>query len=78
MKKTEYLAVHKYLFLKKEANYGIKTELMEVYGDSASSLSTMKYWTAEFKHRHTSIFDVKIVQVIQMRFSEITETLHDI
>lgn len=49
MEKIEYRAVRKYLFLKNETNDEIKTEFSEVYGYFAPSLSTNKYWTAEFK-----------------------------
>lgn len=53
----EYRAVIRFLFLKKKTNDEINTELKDVYGESAPSLSTIKYWTAEFKRGRTSIFD---------------------
>lgn len=57
MNKIEYRAVIRFLFLKKKTNDEIKIELDDVYGDSAPSLSTIKYWTAEFKRGRTIIFD---------------------
>lgn len=44
MNKIEYRAVIRFLFLKKKTNDEIKIELDDVYGDSAPSLSTIKYW----------------------------------
>ncbi|XP_030751041.1 protein GVQW3-like [Sitophilus oryzae] len=57
MNEIEYRAVIRFLFLKKKTNDEIKIELDDVYGDSALSLSTIKYWTAEFKRGRTIIFD---------------------
>lgn len=37
-----------------------KTDFTKVYGDSAASLSTTKFWTAKIKRGHTSIFVVQI------------------
>jgi len=57
MSKIEYRAVIRFLFLKKKSNDEIKNELIEVYGESAPSISTIKYWTAEYRRGRTSIFD---------------------
>ncbi|XP_030750623.1 uncharacterized protein LOC115878306 [Sitophilus oryzae] len=57
MNKIEYRAVIRFLFLKKKTNDEIKIELDDEYGDSAPSLSTIKYWTAEFKRGLTIIFN---------------------
>lgn len=46
----------RYLFLKKKKNDEINTELNYVYGDCASSISTIKYWTVEFKSYRSSIY----------------------
>lgn len=45
--------------MKQKTNDKIKLELREVYGDSVLSLSIIKYWIAEFKHSHRSIYDDK-------------------
>ena len=39
----------KYLFLKGNTPTQIKDELDSVYGDSAPSFTTVKFWAAEFK-----------------------------
>lgn len=49
MEKIEYRAVIKYLQLKGNTPTQIKDELDAVYGDSAPSLTTVKFWAAEFK-----------------------------
>ena len=49
MDKIEYRAVIKYLFLKGNTPAQIKDELDSVYGDSAPSFTTVKFWAAEFK-----------------------------
>jgi len=48
MEKIEYQAVIKYLFLKGMPTQ-IKNKLDAVYGDSAPSFITVKFWAAEFK-----------------------------
>ncbi|GFV72493.1 HTH_48 domain-containing protein [Trichonephila clavipes] len=55
MDKIEYRAVIKYLFLKGNTPTHIKDELDSVYGDSASSFTTVKFWAAEFKRGHQSL-----------------------
>ena len=47
--KIEYRAVIKYLFLKGNTPMQIKVELDSVYGNSARSFTTVKFWAAEFK-----------------------------
>ena len=47
--KIEYRAVIKYLFLKGNTPMEIKDQLDSVYGDSAPSFTTVKFWAAEFK-----------------------------
>ena len=54
MDKIEYRAVIKYLFLKGNMPTQIKDS---VYGDSAPSFTTVKFWAAEFKHGHKSLGD---------------------
>lgn len=44
-----------YLFLKKETNDEINTDLNGVYGNFAPSIATVKYWTAEFKRSYERI-----------------------
>lgn len=39
----------KYLFLKQKINDEIKVEISQVYGDSETSLQTIKYWKSELK-----------------------------
>lgn len=41
----------------KKINDGIKTECTDVYGESAPSSSTIKYWTAELERGCISIID---------------------
>ena len=55
MNKIEYRAVIKYLFLKANMPMQIKDELDSVYGDSASSFTTAKFWAVEFKRGHKSL-----------------------
>ncbi|XP_020296620.1 putative uncharacterized protein FLJ37770 [Pseudomyrmex gracilis] len=57
MEKIEYRAVIKYLFLKGNTPTQIKNELDVVYGDSAPSFTTVKFWAAEFKRGRTSLVD---------------------
>lgn len=57
MDKIEARAVIRYLFLKGKNNEEIKTELDAVYGEPTPSLSTIKYWTAEFRRGRTSLTD---------------------
>ncbi|CAK9796585.1 hypothetical protein ANTQUA_LOCUS798 [Anthophora quadrimaculata] len=55
MEKLEYRAVIKYLFLKGNTPTQIKEELDAVYGNSAASFTTVKFWAAEFKRGRTSL-----------------------
>ena len=57
MEKMEYRAVIKYLFLKDNTPTQIKDKLDSVYGDSAPSFTTVKFWAAEFKRGRTSLKD---------------------
>lgn len=57
MDKIEYRAVIRYLFLKGNTPKKIKHELEAVYGDSAPSFTTVKFWAAEFKRGRTSLGD---------------------
>ncbi|GFX52660.1 HTH_48 domain-containing protein [Trichonephila clavipes] len=57
MDKIEYRAVIKYLFLKGNTPTQIKDELYSVYGDSAPSFTTVKFWAAEFKRCRKSLKD---------------------
>lgn len=60
---TQLLALHR-----------VKAELREVYGDSACSLSIIKYRTAEFKRGHTSIFnEERLGHPIKVTISEMFE-----
>ena len=57
MDKNKYLAVIKYSFLKGDTPTQIKDELDYVYGDSAPSFTTVKFWAAEFMCGHKSLGD---------------------
>ena len=57
MEKIEYRAVINYLFLKGNTPMQIKDKLDAVYGDSAPSFTTVKFWAAEFKRGCTSLGD---------------------
>ena len=64
MDKIEYRAVIKYLFLEGTTPTQIKDELDSVYGDSAPSFTTVKFWAAEFKcgcksMGETNIWDIQ-------------------
>lgn len=51
-------------------------ELKNTYGESANSLSTMKYWTGEFKRSHTSNFGGDCsARPNEVTSSEIIETI---
>src|SRR5436190_6983885 len=56
MDKIEYRAVIKY-FLKGNTPTQIKDELDSVYGYSAPSFTTVKFWAAEFKRGRKSLGD---------------------
>lgn len=45
------------MFLKGSTPTQIKDELETVYGNFASSFTTVKFWPAEFKHGRTSLGD---------------------
>lgn len=53
--KIEYSAVIRYLFLKKNS-IEINTERSDICENCAPSMSTIKYFTPEFKRERTSIF----------------------
>ncbi|GFY15925.1 histone-lysine N-methyltransferase SETMAR [Trichonephila clavipes] len=57
MDKIGYQADIKYLFLKGNTPTQIKDELDSVYGDSAPSFTTVKFWPAEFKRGRKSLGD---------------------
>ncbi|XP_030761217.1 protein GVQW3-like [Sitophilus oryzae] len=57
MDKIEYRAVIKYLVLKGNTSTQIKHELDSVYGVSAPSFTTVKFWAAEFKRGRKSLGD---------------------
>ncbi|XP_065647154.1 protein GVQW3-like [Hydra vulgaris] len=52
-----FRAVIKYLFLKGNTPTQIKDEMVFVYGDSAPSFTTVKFWAAEFKCGRQSLGD---------------------
>ena len=53
----EYRSVIRFFVLKGTSAKDIFDELMAVYGKSATSYTTVKYWTREFKGGRTSVFD---------------------
>ncbi|XP_030760797.1 protein GVQW3-like [Sitophilus oryzae] len=57
MDKIGYRAVIKYLVLKGNTPTQIKHELDSMYGDSAPSFTTVKFWAAEFKRDRKSLGD---------------------
>ena len=57
MDNIEYRTVIKYLFLKGNTPTQIKDELDSVYGDSAPSFTTVKFWPADFKRGRKSLGD---------------------
>ncbi|GFW46496.1 HTH_48 domain-containing protein [Trichonephila clavipes] len=59
MDKIKYRAVIKYLLLKGNTPMQIKDELDSVYGDSAPSFISVKFWAAEFTRGRKSLEDDK-------------------
>ncbi|GFW41870.1 histone-lysine N-methyltransferase SETMAR [Trichonephila clavipes] len=59
MDKNEYRVGIKYLFLKGNMPMQIKYELDSVYGDSAPSFTTVKFWAADFKRGRKRLGDVE-------------------
>ncbi|GFT14209.1 HTH_48 domain-containing protein [Trichonephila clavipes] len=59
MDKIEYRAVVKYFFLKGNTPTQIKEEVDSVYGDSAPSFTTVKFWAAKFKRGRKSLGGVE-------------------
>ncbi|GFU27714.1 HTH_48 domain-containing protein [Trichonephila clavipes] len=57
MNKIEYRNIIKYLFLKGNTPTQFKDELDSVYGDSAPSFITVKFWATEFKCGRKSLGD---------------------
>ena len=57
MEKWEYRAVMKFFQLKGKTPTEIKAELDSVYGNTAPSFTTAKFWAAEFKRSRRSIYD---------------------
>lgn len=65
--------------MKKKTNDAIKSEINAVYGDQAPWLSTIKYWTAEFKRGRTCIYDVdRPGRPIEATTQEIDDKIHDL
>ncbi|GFV57748.1 histone-lysine N-methyltransferase SETMAR [Trichonephila clavipes] len=57
MDQIEYRAIIKYLFLKDNTPTQIQVEMDYVYGDSAPSFATVKFWAAKFKRSRKSLGD---------------------
>ena len=57
MDKLEYRAVIRFLTLKNIGHNDIHNELLNVYGGEAPSLSTVKYWSQQFRLGRKSIHD---------------------
>jgi len=55
--RSEYRAAIKFLTLEKQPANNIYERLVNVYGDSAPSYSTVTRWAAEFKRGRTSLAD---------------------
>jgi len=53
----EYRAIIKFLTLEKQPSNNIYERLVNVYGDSAPSYSTVTRWVAKFKRGRTSLED---------------------
>jgi transposase len=57
MDKIEYHAVIKFFVKEGLTSNEINSNIIKVYGDSSSSFSTIKKWTAKFKRGRTSLED---------------------
>jgi len=57
MEKVQYWSVIRFLFLEGKSRSEIKERLDAVYGDSSSSMATVKNWFNEFQRGRTSVFD---------------------
>ena len=57
MEKEQYRSVIRFLFLEGKSRSEIKERLDTVYGDSSSSMATVKNWFNEFQRGRTSVFD---------------------
>ena len=57
MDKLEYRAVIRFFTLKNLGHNEIHNQLLEVYGNDAPSLSTVKYWSQQFRFGRKSIHD---------------------
>jgi len=55
--RSEYRTVIVFLTLEKQPANNIYERLVNVYGDSAPSYSSVTRWVAEFKHGRTSLED---------------------
>ncbi|KAG5343812.1 SETMR methyltransferase, partial [Acromyrmex heyeri] len=72
------LYIDRFLFLDGKTCEEIKTKLDAVYGNSSSSMTTVRYWFNEFKRDRSSVFDEErpdhSADVIT---EEIVEKVHD-
>ena len=57
MEKEQYRSVIRFLFLEGKSRSEIKERLDTVYGDSSTSIKTVKNWFNEFLRGRTSVFD---------------------
>jgi len=79
MDKIEYRAVTKFFVMKGLKPNEIHSNFVRVYGNSSPSFSTIKKWTAEFKHGRTSLEDDSREGLPKSATTpEIIEKVHDV
>ena len=68
----------RFLFLDGKTCEEIKTKLDAVYGNSSSSITTVRYWFNEFKRGRSSVFDKECPgRPADVITEEIVDKVHD-
>jgi transposase len=76
--KIEYCAVINFFLKEGLTPNEIYSKFLKVYGDSSPLISTIKKWTAEFKHGHASLEDdIREGRPKSATTPEIIEQVHD-
>lgn len=79
MEKEQYRSAIRFLYLDGKTCEEIKDRLVDVYKDLAPSMTTVRYWFAEFKRGRTSVFDEERPgRPIEVTTDEMVNKVHDI